>query len=98
VHHGGIGTLSQAFAAGIPHVVMPLAHDQQDNAARLERLRVGATLPPKQFRGDRLADILRGLLDSDEVSRACRKYAEKLRQNTALDDTASLLEGLAPAR
>src|SRR5262249_53944037 len=28
VHHGGIGTSAQALAAGVPQVVMPLAHDQ----------------------------------------------------------------------
>jgi len=41
VHHGGIGTMSKAFAAGIPQLVLPLAHDQHDNAARLRRLRCG---------------------------------------------------------
>jgi UDP:flavonoid glycosyltransferase YjiC (YdhE family) len=46
VSHGGIGTVSQALAAGIPQLVMPLGFDQFDNAARLERLGVAATLPP----------------------------------------------------
>ncbi|MCA9795598.1 MAG: glycosyltransferase family 1 protein [Candidatus Eremiobacteraeota bacterium] len=41
VHHGGIGTLSQALAAGIPQVICPLAHDQFDNARRIERLGYG---------------------------------------------------------
>ena len=38
VHHGGIGTASQAFAAGIPQLITPFAHDQFDNAARVESL------------------------------------------------------------
>ncbi len=33
VHHGGIGTTAQALATGVPQLVMPLAHDQFDNAA-----------------------------------------------------------------
>jgi UDP:flavonoid glycosyltransferase YjiC (YdhE family) len=41
VHHGGIGTTAKAFAAGIPQIVMPLAHDQFDNAARIERVGAG---------------------------------------------------------
>jgi rhamnosyltransferase subunit B len=41
VHHGGIGTVSQAFAAGIPQLITPFAHDQFDNAARVERLGCG---------------------------------------------------------
>lgn len=46
VHHGGIGTLSKAFSAGIPQLVMPLAHDQHDNAARVERLHAGLQSRP----------------------------------------------------
>jgi len=41
VHHAGIGTTAKAFAAGIPQVAIPLAHDQHDNAARIERLGAG---------------------------------------------------------
>ena len=43
-HHGGIGTSAQALAAGIPQLVVPFAHDQFDNAARLRRLGVGLTV------------------------------------------------------
>jgi UDP:flavonoid glycosyltransferase YjiC (YdhE family) len=41
VHHGGIGTVACAIAAGIPQLVCPLAYDQFDNAARVERLGLG---------------------------------------------------------
>ena len=44
VHHGGVGTASQALAAGIPQLAIPFAHDQFDNAARLERLGCGLRL------------------------------------------------------
>ncbi len=38
VHHGGIGTTAQAMRAGVPQLITPFAHDQFDNAARVERL------------------------------------------------------------
>ena len=44
VHHGGVGTTSQALAAGTPQVIRPLAFDQFDNATRVERLRCGRWL------------------------------------------------------
>ena len=44
VHHGGVGTTSQAFAAGIPQVIRPLAFDQFDNAERVEKLGCGRWL------------------------------------------------------
>src|SRR5262249_31774015 len=34
VHHGGIGTTAEALRAGVPQVIVPLAYDQFDNAAR----------------------------------------------------------------
>ena len=59
VHHGGIGTTSQALAAGIPQVICPLAFDQFDNATRVERLGCGRWLRSRS----RLAETLRSLLD-----------------------------------
>ena len=44
VHHGGIGTTAQALRAGVPTLVLPHAHDQFDNAARVEGLGVGGRL------------------------------------------------------
>lgn len=77
VHHGGIGTVSQALAAGVPQLVMPLAFDQPDNAAHLERLGVGRTLFPNQFTPDRLAPLLRQLTQSSEIAAACAEYAAR---------------------
>jgi rhamnosyltransferase subunit B len=38
VHHGGIGTTAAALEAGCPQLVLPLAWDQPDNAARVAKL------------------------------------------------------------
>ena len=59
VHHGGIGTLAQALAAGIPQLVVPFAYDQPDNAARLVQLGVGRALPHASYRAPAAAAALR---------------------------------------
>ncbi|MBS2036084.1 glycosyltransferase family 1 protein [bacterium] len=41
IHHGGIGTVAQSLACGIPQLVVPQAHDQFDNAYRVEQLGAG---------------------------------------------------------
>lgn len=41
VHHGGIGTMAEAMRAGVIQVAVPGAHDQPDNAERLQRLGAG---------------------------------------------------------
>jgi rhamnosyltransferase subunit B len=44
LHHGGIGTAALAFASGTPQVVTPFAHDQFDNAARIEKTGCGVRI------------------------------------------------------
>jgi rhamnosyltransferase subunit B len=77
VHHGGIGTSAQALRAGVPQLVMPLAFDQADNAARLKRLGVSATLFPKRFTGPNVAAALKGLIGNDTVTAAAKRAATR---------------------
>jgi rhamnosyltransferase subunit B len=95
VHHGGIGTTAQAFAAGIAQVVRPMAHDQPDNAARVQRLGVGVTIPPKQFTADRVHFSLQSLLSSPNVTAACQLYAGKASSSDALTVVCQEIEALA---
>jgi len=77
VHHGGIGTSAQALAAGIPQLVVPFAHDQFDNAARLHRLGVAVRLrtqaPAAEWR-----DALQGLLEAPGRTAALRCNAARM--------------------
>jgi UDP:flavonoid glycosyltransferase YjiC (YdhE family) len=97
VHHGGVGTVAQALAAGIPQVTMPMAHDQFDNAARLERLGIGATLPRHKFTADRLARTLEPLLESRDVFRSCQFRRSQLVGANPLSLAADWIERLSPA-
>ena len=98
VSHGGIGTVSQGLAAGLPQVVMPMAFDQPDNAARLLDLGVGSILPPREFTGPALARVLSVLLSDDAVRKQARALAGRLRQAPdALAATCDELEAMALA-
>ncbi|MFZ4774180.1 MAG: glycosyltransferase [Terrimicrobiaceae bacterium] len=77
VHHGGIGTLSKSFAAGTPQLILPLAHDQHDNAARVERLQAGFEVRP---RVQNASEKLQTLLASQEIAAGvsrCRELAAR---------------------
>lgn len=97
VHHGGIGTAAQGLAAGVPQLTMPMAHDQPDNADRLRRLGVGASVPPRRFHGPIVARALDRLLGSAEVAAACRTAANRFHDAQPLDAACHLLEELVPA-
>jgi UDP:flavonoid glycosyltransferase YjiC (YdhE family) len=98
VHHGGIGSMSQALAAGVPQVIMPMGFDQCDNAARVERLGVGKSLPPKRFRGPPLAEMIRGLLDDSAVATRCRDVAARLADADGIALACDEIEAAWPAQ
>jgi rhamnosyltransferase subunit B len=94
VSHGGIGTIAQALATGIPQVLMPIAYNHPDDAARLKRLGVADFIPPKRFRGTRLAAALGRLLASAQVAARCRELSGRFNGTDPIDQACDLLEEL----
>lgn len=92
VHHGGIGTAAQAMAAGVPQLVVPMAFDQPDNAARLERLGVGTFLCPAKYRSNRAAQKLEQLLGNRQVKDNCSAISAKIDFRRALDAVCAAIE------
>jgi rhamnosyltransferase subunit B len=92
VQHGGIGTTAQAIAAGIPQVIRPMAHDQPDTAARVEKLGIGVSLSPKNFNAASLADRLKTLITSQAVLDRCKAYAERIDPDRSLNETCTIIE------
>lgn len=92
VHHGGIGSMSQAMLAGIPQVIMPLAHDQFDNAIRVKRLGLGNSIPASRFSGSAAAEAIKQLLGNQTVYDACRKTSDRLSKRDGLLRAADAIE------
>src|SRR5437899_11929132 len=63
VHQVGAGTTAQALRSGHPMLVVPFAHDQPDNAARVVRLGVARDIGRKHYRAERVASELAKLLE-----------------------------------
>ncbi len=95
VHPGGIGTMSQALAAGIPQLIMPLCNDQPDNAQRIRRLGVGDWIKPSAFRANAVADKMNRLIHSSDVASRCRAVAKQIDGPNAIRRTCELIEYLA---
>jgi UDP:flavonoid glycosyltransferase YjiC (YdhE family) len=93
VHHGGIGTAAAALAAGVPQLVMPLAHDQPDNAARLARLGVSETVPRRRFHERAVAESLARLTASPIVAARCQKIAARMAASKGLEEAADRIAG-----
>jgi len=94
VHPGGIGTIAQAIAAGIPQLLVPIAYDQPDNAWRAEQLGVACRLVPRRYRGDTAAVALKKLLNSEKVRDCCRLLAPRCDGPRALQEACVAIEQL----
>ncbi|MCB1144408.1 MAG: glycosyltransferase [Leptospiraceae bacterium] len=96
VHHGGIGTLSQAIYHGIPQIILPQSHDQPDNAVRIRRLGIGDYLYPKQQNSKNLINAIEIVRDSGFIYKNCQFYSEKLQseENSIELSTKYILEFL----
>ncbi len=101
VHHGGVGTTAEALRAGVPQVIVPLAFDQFDNAARVTALAAGARVAGGAAgpRPRALAAALRRLLRSDATRAGCARVAALAARDVAHDLTGQVesLLGLEPA-
>jgi UDP:flavonoid glycosyltransferase YjiC (YdhE family) len=92
VYHGGIGTLSQACQAGVPHLVMKLSHDQFDNAYRLEQLGIGRSCKPSGYKAYRISRMLDELINMQQVIQTCQKIREQMQSEDGIGATCDLIE------
>jgi UDP:flavonoid glycosyltransferase YjiC (YdhE family) len=94
VHHGGVGTTAAALDAGCPQLILPLAWDQPDNAARVTRLGVGITLGSRQRSAGHMARALARLMTPATLAR-CRLAATLAGRDNGFEVAARLVESLA---
>ena len=95
VHHGGIGTTAEALRAGTPQLVVPLAHDQFDNAARVTALGVGASLTAARLNEARLVRALGGLLAQPGLAARTRAVAGRFVAGEGMARVCAALEAQA---
>lgn len=95
VHHGGIGTTAEALYAGTPQLVVPLAHDQFDNGARVEALGAGHSLRASRLNTGRLLRCLGRLLDDEGMRARCRAVAANFEGDPGMGAVAAAIEALA---
>lgn len=80
VHHGGAGTMAQAFRAGVPQLVCPMAFDQFVNADRVVALGSGLRLDRTTFFSSRLQQTVARLRDEAPFAATARTLAQQFGQ------------------
>ena len=95
VHHGGIGTTAEALRAGTPQLVVPLAHDQFDNAARVVAMGAGASLHAARVTPARMAHALQKVVGNPQVAAQSAALAARFAGQGGVDGVCARLETLA---
>jgi rhamnosyltransferase subunit B len=94
VYHGGIGTLAQTVKAGIPHFVVPSAHDQFDNGWRIGQLGLGRCVPQTRYSAASAAREIDAILHDGRMHERCREWAARIDSSAALARACDLIETL----
>jgi UDP:flavonoid glycosyltransferase YjiC (YdhE family) len=92
VHPGGVGTSAQALRAGRPTVVVPYSNDQPDNARRLQELGTSVTIPRKNYRARRVADVLKAVLADESIKSKALSVKMLLLDDSGASNAADELE------
>jgi rhamnosyltransferase subunit B len=104
VHHGGVGTMAEAFASATPQLILPLGFDQLDNGVRVQKLGVGLHTRSKHnlvsHRGairtrdiEEITAALRRLLTPEFRANAL-SISKRVTREDALEMAATCLEEL----
>jgi len=67
VHHGGIGTLSDALRVGCRQLIVPISNDQPDNAARAVKKRLAYRLSRRSYDVKTVAGMIKKLLADTQL-------------------------------
>ena len=92
IHHGGMGTLSGAIAAGLPQLVLAMGADRPDNALRLQRLGVAEYLPPPAWQPSTVAQKLCELTNSEVVRGRCKDLSRRVAATDPLTAACKIIE------
>jgi rhamnosyltransferase subunit B len=95
-HHGGIGTTAQTLAAGIPQIIQPFAHDQLDNAYRVQNLGAGKWIEPRTYRARNVANQISRIFADDPMKRRCAEIRTWFAGHDPIAETCDLIEQAPP--
>src|ERR1041385_8518150 len=95
VHQGGVGTTGQGMRSGKPVLILPHAHDQFDNAARVVRLGCGRVLARPRYNAEPAIRELRALLENSIYVESAARVGEIVREEkgarVAVDEIEKVL-------
>ncbi|SHJ91609.1 UDP:flavonoid glycosyltransferase YjiC, YdhE family [Clostridium cavendishii DSM 21758] len=95
IHHGGIGTSSEALACGTPQLIMAHLADRPDNANRLKKVGVAKVFPEIKWKPEIIGQGLKEIIYNEVLASSCKKLSEDLNKNNIEEELSLLIEELS---
>jgi zeaxanthin glucosyltransferase len=95
ITHGGMNTVLDSAAWGVPMILLPVTDDQPGVAARIEWLGSGRSLPLRQLSADRLKEQIEIMLGDASYLCAARALREHLEQLDGLQMATEIVKAAA---
>ena len=98
VHQGGVGTTGHGLRSGRPVLVVPHAHDQFDNAARVVRLGCGRSLARPRYNAKTATAELEALLGSADYLGRAAEIGRRVQNENGASAAADAIEEVLNAQ
>jgi UDP:flavonoid glycosyltransferase YjiC (YdhE family) len=92
VHQGGVGTTGQGMRSGRPVLVVPHAHDQFDNAARVVRSGCGLMIARPRYNARSATKELQALLEREDYSLRAAEVGRQVQNENGAGAAADGIE------
>jgi rhamnosyltransferase subunit B len=98
VHQGGVGTTGQGLRSGRPVLVVPHAHDQFDNAARVVRLGCGRMIARPRYNGRNATRELEAILGNQDYFTNAAEVARQVQNENGARAAVDAIEEVLTAQ
>ncbi len=78
ITHGGMNSISEAFSAGVPMIVIPFMSDQPTNARRIEELGLGVQMSYKKLTSDNLRTAVLSIMNNENIHSKVKEMQKEM--------------------
>jgi zeaxanthin glucosyltransferase len=92
ITHGGLNTVLESLAQGVPQVAIPVSYDQPGVAARIAHHRTGVVTSLDKLTADHLSTLLNGVLDIPVYRNNARRLQRAIEEANGLPTAVDIIE------
>ncbi|HEX4278346.1 MAG TPA: nucleotide disphospho-sugar-binding domain-containing protein, partial [Bryobacteraceae bacterium] len=92
--HGGLNTVLDALACGVPLIAVPLTYEQPAIAARLRWTGAGLSISSGKLKAGLLRETIRSVLEGEAYTRNARRLAASIAAAGGVVRAGDIIESL----